>query len=469
MARQIVVDIIGDSSKFGSAVDKATGKTTGFTNILKGAGMGIGLGMFSLATSAIGGVTQALGDANAAYMEDVASQEKLKVALKNSVAGFSGQTDAIEKVIAAQMRLGFGDEEQRDSLALLVGSTNDVVKAQQLQVAAMDLARLRGIDLATATDIMLKANEGNYRGLKSVGITLDANATSTEMLAAVTAVAGGQAEAYAKGPLGKQEAAQLKVGESMERIGEIVNKVSSAVLPIAADAFEAVVNVIGDLWKEIEPVINQLVRRLTPAFKAIAAFLVKNVFPVVRTFIGTYLRVLFTLFGHVADIVGRIASVVLPALGKAFGVVGGIIGTVQKGFSALWEGARSIMQIFGSLAGAVGRAWRAILGAIRTAINAIIRGWNALKFTVPAVTVGPVTFGGFSIGTPNIPLMHKGGIVPGPKGADVPIMAQAGETVTPLKGGGRTVVIHFNGPVYGSDQYLDQLARDLARRLRATT
>ena len=60
--RKILVEILGDESGYSKSIDKATKKTGGFTNILKGAGMGIGLGMFGLVTSAIGGVTDALGE-----------------------------------------------------------------------------------------------------------------------------------------------------------------------------------------------------------------------------------------------------------------------------------------------------------------------------------------------------------------------------------------------------------------------
>lgn len=493
MARQIVVDIIGDSSKFGSAIDKATGKTSGFTNILKGAGMGIGLGMFSLATSAIGGVTDALGQANQAYQEDMASQAKLKTALSNTITGWDGNTKAIEDVISAQMRLGFGDEEQRDSLALLVGSTNDVVKAQELQVAAMDLARLKGIDLASATDIMLKANEGNYRGLKSVGITLDANTTSTEMLAEVTKLAGGQAEAYANGPLGKQEAAQLKVGESMERIGSIVNSVASVALPILADAFTGIVDVIMEVWEGLQPLIDTLARELGPAFKAIGGFISGTLFPVFKTLVGVHLKVLSTAVSTLAGVVlpplrailGVLGTTVVPVLGKAFQFISGtvipaltkgfnwlrqnVLVPLQNGLKLLGDGARNLGNIFAALSSKVRVAWNAILGAVRSVINAIIRGWNSLRFEVPSVDLGPLgRIGGFSIGTPNIPLMHKGGIVPGPRGADVPIMAQAGEMVTPMNDVGRGNITIVIEQFYGSDRDIDKFTDRLALRLMTT-
>lgn len=493
MARQIVVDIIGDSSKFGSAIDKATGKTSGFTNILKGAGMGIGLGIFGLATSAIGGVTAALGDANQAYQEDMASQAKLKTALGNTVKGWDGNTKAIEDVISAQMRLGFGDEEQRDSLALLVGATEDVAKAQELQVAAMDLARLKGIDLASATDIMIKANEGNYRGLKSVGISLDSTATSTEALAAVTALAGGQAEAYADGPLGKQEAAQLKVGESMERVGSIVNSVASVALPILADAFTGIIDIVMEVWTGLQPLIDALARELGPVFKTIGNFISGTLFPIFKTLVGVHLKVLTTAVTTLASvalpplraILNVLGTTVVPILGKAFGFISGtVIPALTKGFDwlrknvlvplqgglkSLGDGARILGNLFGALAVRVRTTWNSILGAIKGVINTIIRGWNSIKFEVPSVDLGPLgRIGGFSIGTPNIPLMHSGGIVPGPRGADVPIMAQAGEQVIPARDAGRggiTVVIE---QFYGSDRDIDKFTDRLALRLMTT-
>jgi hypothetical protein len=70
----------------------------------------------------------------------------------------------------------------------------------------------------------------------------------------------------------------------------------------------------------------------------------------------------------------------------------------------------------------------------RWVINKLIDGWNSIEFKIPGFDPpgpGP-KFGGFTLGVPDIPHLHTGGVVPGPVGAEVPIMALAGETVLPI-------------------------------------
>lgn len=54
-----------------------------------------------------------------------------------------------------------------------------------------------------------------------------------------------------------------------------------------------------------------------------------------------------------------------------------------------------------------------IVSAFKAAINTIIRAWNGLSFHIPGISVGPVHFGGFTLSTPNIPLLAHGGISSG--------------------------------------------------------
>lgn len=213
------------------------GKSKGFQSIAMGVGVGIGAQLWSQAS---GQIVSAIGDAVEAAKEEEVSIQKLGSALKANVENYNGNTDAIERVLAARMKLGFSDDEQRDSLAKLVAATHDVNKALEIQRTAMDLARFKGISLADATDALTKVEAGSFRILKSLGITLKDNATQTEALAAVQRVASGQAEDYANTNTGKLLVAQVKVGEAMEKFG-------TSILPLVADATSAAADAITGL------------------------------------------------------------------------------------------------------------------------------------------------------------------------------------------------------------------------------
>lgn len=71
-----------------------------------------------------------------------------------------------------------------------------------------------------------------------------------------------------------------------------------------------------------------------------------------------------------------------------------------------WNG---IVDFVKALPDRIGRAargmWNGIKTAFKTAVNAIIRFWNSIEFSIPGFKVGPVSFGGFTLGVPDIPLM----------------------------------------------------------------
>lgn len=255
------------TKKVGKAGDKAgqsfgkrlgAGLKSSGSGIADGLKIGAGIKAFGALDSAISGTIGLLGDASAAFKEDQQSQSQLREALQANVAGFDGNTAAIEATLLARERLGFSDDEQRKSLATLVARTHDSTKALDLQRMAMDLARFRGIDLAAASDLVGKAYNGQVGALRKAGIAVDAHATAEEALLAVSKAVSGQAEAYANTDAGKEIAANLKVGESMERIGEVVSKVATVALPILADAFTFIIDVVANVIKGVQDLLGPL-------------------------------------------------------------------------------------------------------------------------------------------------------------------------------------------------------------------
>jgi hypothetical protein len=113
---------------------------------------------------------------------------------------------------------------------------------------------------------------------------------------------------------------------------------------------------------------------------------------------------------------------------------------------------RAVVTWFTGLPGKLARAgagmWSWIASTFKSAINTVIGGWNDLSFTVPEISIpgwvpglGGKSFGGWTIGTPNLPLLARGGNITrgglaltselGPELLALP----TGASVTPLGGG----------------------------------
>lgn len=228
---------------------------------LAGLGLGAGIAAFGgleVAASKAVGVMFAAVDA---AKKDEESQSRLKAALAANIPGWDGNTKSIEALILSRQKLGFTDEEQRRSMALLVGATHDVTKAQNINRVAMDLARLKGISLEEASSALVKVEAGQYRALKALGIILPKNATAQDALNAVEKVATGQAEDYAKTNEGQVLVSQIKVNEALEKLGYKIMPVLTGALVALGDAAGPAVDAltaVGDAADGVAGVLDNL-------------------------------------------------------------------------------------------------------------------------------------------------------------------------------------------------------------------
>lgn len=121
---------------------------------------------------------------------------------------------------------------------------------------------------------------------------------------------------------------------------------------------------------------------------------------------------------------------VIRHFAKIRGVVSGVVGWVRTAFG-------NIVGFIGSLPGRVASAAHGLFDGIknsfRSAINWVIKAWNNLSLTVDL----PLGVGSVSIGTPNLPLLAKGGTVTGAGGSA--IVGEAGPELVTLPRGATVV------------------------------
>jgi hypothetical protein len=207
----------------------ALGKSGGAKSILQGVGLGVGAAAFSALAGAMDDVGAVAGTLIKGAIDEEAGVARLTTAIKENDRAWDGNVAAIEAVIKGRVALGFSDDEQRASLSTLTAVTQDHKKALDLQRTAMDLARLKGIDLQTATDLLGKVYSGNTGILRRYGIAIEKGATATKAIAAVQRIAAGQAEAYGDTTAGAMLGAQL----ALEDVGEAI---ATELLPVLKEA-----------------------------------------------------------------------------------------------------------------------------------------------------------------------------------------------------------------------------------------
>lgn len=156
--------------------------------------------------------------------------------IKNAGGSLDSLKKSIEDVSAANVKLGFDDEDTATSLAKLTAATWDYTKANELNNLAMDLARYKGIWLAEASETLIKVQSGQTRVLKELGIEVKEGTTAAEAFAIVQQKTAWQAEAYSKTIAGQNEIMAVSFGNLKESIGEALapafGKIVEAIQPM---------------------------------------------------------------------------------------------------------------------------------------------------------------------------------------------------------------------------------------------
>jgi hypothetical protein len=262
---------------------------------------------FAIAAGAAIAVGGAMFAAAKAAGEEDASIARLNATISANTNITDEQRKAMDAAVESRQNLAFSDDDLRDSLARLIPRTGDVTKAIELQSIATDFARLRGISLATATDLVGKVFSGNTSILSRYGFTVEEGTTATEALAMVQKAAGGQAEAYADTVAGSLEIIQNGIDNTVEDIGRVVLPIleellitfRDEIMPRIKEFGIAFANAFTQAIDKLRPFITTMVTQVLPAIIAVGGAI-----------IGTLVKALTEVGKFIGDNAGLVLSLV---------------------------------------------------------------------------------------------------------------------------------------------------------------
>jgi phage-related protein len=162
-----------------------------------------------------------------------------------SVADTTAQFEAAAR---ANTNLGFTVADSANALQFLFATTNNVPETMGAYQDAMDLARAKNIDLATASNLVIQAMSGQGRGLRDLGVNVADGLSGQTALAAIQDKVKGAAQDAATQGLGPYTVATANMNKAMADFG-------TTVLPMLASFLEDVTAVITkvDAWAQAHP------------------------------------------------------------------------------------------------------------------------------------------------------------------------------------------------------------------------
>lgn len=400
-----------DVSTFGDKITKF-GKIAGAAFIAAGAAAAAYAGKL-----AIDGVKSAI--------EDEAAQLRLATSLRNVTGATDDQIKSTEDYITkAQLAYGINDNDLRPSLDRLVRSTKDVEEAQKLQTLAINIAAGTGKDLASVTEALAKAHDGNFGALKRVGISLDENIIKSKDFDAATGQLAktfeGQANIQAETFQGKMKRLNEAFGEAKEKVGGFI---IDAVTPLISAFMDRVV-------PSLDSVGTTLKDKLLPVFTIVAEFLknlfkpilegIKDAFDKVRDALGDNSEKFAKFFEVVKEVAGFVAKYLAPVIGTtlkvAFEIIGSVLSTVIDYFAGIIDVVTRAFNLIKSFVSFV--ANNSLVKGIAGAVSGLFGGGRASGGAVTAGTTYLVGEKGAELFTPS----QSGYIVPnGAMGGSAPV------------------------------------------------
>ena len=401
------------------------------------------------AAAALGGLAVAGFSAVKAFAEDDAAAQKLATTITNVTGATDKQIQSVEDYISkTSIAAAVSDDELRPALDSLVRGTGDVAQAQDLLGLALDISAGTGKDLATVSDALSKAYNGNFKALKALDPQLakiiDKGGDADILFGDLANTFKNQASTAANTTSGKFKSMSIALEETKESIGAALLPIVEKLLP----KLQSLGNFVRDNTGLIVT-LGIVIGTLAGAILAINAGLgiynaLQDLTLALNTALTASFSVLWVATGAVI-ILGIVAALI--ALQAKFDIFGKTIEFLKGAFRLWWDTVKTVLggivgafstafqsirmmasTIFDGLVGAFKTAVNGVLGAVEWGLNFAIKGLNKALDAIDFAAGPFINFG--SIPNVKLPRLAEGGIVTAPT---IAMIGEAGpEAVVPL-------------------------------------
>lgn len=496
MARQILVEIVGDARPFTKATEEATHKASAFSGFIANAGS-VMTGF--LGAQVVGNITNFIGESvkGAIAAQQLAATTDAVIKSTGGVAGITAQhvgnlADQIKNLT------GVDDDAVRGGENLLLtftnlrneaGAGNDIF--DQSTKIMTDMSVALGQDMKSSAIQLGKALNDPIQGmtaLQRVGVsfTEDQKKQITtlqqhgNLLGAQKIILGelnrefGGAAKAAGNSTGSMEHMQAAISDAGKAMATLllpaIDALSPKVVQLAnwtSDTLVPAVQKFSGWMKDHQDLIKAIAIGVGAVGIAIMATMVPALWATAVAGVAAAIP-LIPLYAAILAIGIVVAAVAYAWEHNMFGIrdkAKVVVDYIVPKFQELVNFLRSAASTIGSV---LGPMFNSAASGARAAFNAIATFWNhtvgRLNFKIPSWVPG---IGGDSFHVQQLPTFHQGGTVPGPFGSEQLILAKAGETVSPHGSGNGTptIVININGGFIDGPT-LDRIQHELAQRLR---
>jgi len=322
---------VGAAAQASSAEQVAANEKVAASNASLGESMK-GMGVTSLMAAV--GMTIALDKMVKGAMETDAQLASMKTALTN--LGLGAADEQFVKLAENNTVLGFNVTKTAQSLQTLATLTHSSSEAIRLNSLAMDIARAKHIDLASATSMVQMEMRGAARGFTQFGVTLDTTLPKAQAINKamndVQKAVSGQAQDYMKTAAGKLDALKSSFGQVADVIGRDVLPVVTALLGLIQRFLPDIAIIMG-----IATAVYAVVKAMK-AYEALQVLIEEtNPFTYIALAIGAVIAAILILWNHfkiVRDIIVDIADVALHAFGDIIKILGWVAQKAVEIFTA---------------------------------------------------------------------------------------------------------------------------------------